>query len=92
MCLELSFDPSLVRRSFIDLALRICGSHLSDEEVAIKEAHYAANYVPKAHIPSSLAAQTVSVQVHFHVVSANNTLQGGNVPYELHTIIILFLN
>ena len=90
MCLELSSPDDNFK--FVDLALRICGSHLSDEEVAIKEAHYAANYVPKAHSPSSLAAQTVSVQVHFHVVSANSTLQGGNVPYELRIVMILSLN
>ncbi|KAF5320865.1 hypothetical protein D9619_001031 [Psilocybe cf. subviscida] len=57
---------------------RRCGSTPSDAEVAAKEAHFKAN---KVELPVSLAAAAaITVNVHFHVVQANSTLQGGNVP------------
>jgi len=57
---------------------RRCGSTPSDAEVAAAEAHFKAN---KVEVPVSLAAAAaITVNVHFHVIQANSTLQGGNIP------------
>ncbi len=58
---------------------RSCGTTISDEKLAVNEAHFLANYVPR---PASLtnAAAAATVSVYFHVISKDSTAAGGNIP------------
>ena len=63
---------------------RKCGTVISDEKLAANEAHYLANFVPKAASKlTSEAAAAPTVQVYWHVISKDTTTAGGNIPYAL---------
>jgi hypothetical protein len=63
---------------------RGCGSHLATERVEAAEAHFSANKVVASSSMSfaSSAAKKAAgeVEVFFHVISKDNTTEGGNVP------------
>jgi len=52
---------------------RQCGTHISDEDKAAAEAHFQANMV------DSFSANA-TVNVHFHVIDAGDSLDQGNIP------------
>ncbi|KAG5728152.1 Ulilysin [Termitomyces sp. T112] len=54
---------------------RSCGVHISAEKIAAAERKFQSNRLP----PSDPNA-TATIDVHFHVVYANQTLEGGFVP------------
>ncbi|KAG6907686.1 hypothetical protein DXG01_007789 [Tephrocybe rancida] len=54
---------------------RVCGVNISPSKLAAAERRFSAN-----RLPPSAPNATASIDVHFHVVSANTTLAGGYVP------------
>ncbi|KAF9458928.1 metalloprotease [Collybia nuda] len=54
---------------------RGCGVHITDERVSSAERKFAAS-----RIPPGAPNATATIDIHFHVVSANKTLEGGWVP------------
>ena len=66
---------------------RKCGTVISDEKLAANEAHYLANFVPKASKLTSEAAAAPTVQVYWHVISKDSTTSGGNIPYALFSLL-----
>ncbi|KAF5380024.1 hypothetical protein D9615_006193 [Tricholomella constricta] len=54
---------------------RNCGVHISDERLASAERKFTASRMPPGD-PNA----TAEIDVHFHVVSANKTLEGGWIP------------
>ncbi|KAJ3511513.1 hypothetical protein NLJ89_g4050 [Agrocybe chaxingu] len=65
----------------------VCGTYISDEQIAAAEADFQAHkVVPTAKL---LAA---TVPVYFHVVTRDSTLSGGNVPDSQITAQINVLN
>ena len=67
---------------------RKCGTVISDEKLAANEAHYLANFVPKAASKlTSEAAAAPTVQVYWHVMSKDSTASGGNIPYALFSLL-----
>ncbi|KAF9569388.1 metalloprotease [Agrocybe pediades] len=56
---------------------RTCGTTISDEKLALAEAHFQAHKVT----PSSFAAASAAtINVYFHVIQKDTTLAGGNIP------------
>ncbi|RDB18609.1 Extracellular metalloprotease 1 [Hypsizygus marmoreus] len=66
--------PYLQKRSAVTLR-RGCGVHISDEKVASAERRFSSN-----RLPASNPNATAIIDVHFHIVAANETLEGGWVP------------
>ncbi|KAF8647805.1 hypothetical protein AX16_006537 [Volvariella volvacea WC 439] len=60
-------EPVAVTRS------DICGTYISDEEVAAAEAHFHEHQAPASLMPAT-------INVYFHVVSSGTTAATGNVP------------
>ncbi|KIY62755.1 zincin [Cylindrobasidium torrendii FP15055 ss-10] len=58
---------------------RTCGSHVSAEAKQAALDHFEANRVER---PAGLAKLAASVDVVFHIIYANETLEGGYVPEE----------
>lgn len=56
---------------------RLCGNELTDDEVAVLEADFAAKKVDV----SANRALAATIPVHFHVIQESTALSGGNVPY-----------
>lgn len=67
---------------------RTCGTTISDERLAAAEAHFQANKV----VPNSFAALKATINVHFHVISKDSTLAGGNIPDSQITDQISVMN
>ncbi|KAI0092457.1 metalloprotease [Irpex rosettiformis] len=61
---------------------RHCASHLTPEKLAAYETHFAKHKVEKSVLLESDQdfALEVEIPVYFHVVSANSTVEGGNIP------------
>jgi len=55
---------------------RTCGTYISDERIIEAEEHFEAN---KIAIPDVTASVPV-IKVFWHVIMANDTLEGGNIP------------
>ncbi|KDR83438.1 hypothetical protein GALMADRAFT_219264 [Galerina marginata CBS 339.88] len=56
---------------------RVCGTTISDEKLVAAETHFQLHKVT----PSTFAAAAATtINVHFHVISKDSTLAGGNVP------------
>ncbi|TRM68406.1 hypothetical protein BD626DRAFT_565247 [Schizophyllum amplum] len=56
---------------------RNCGTSISDERLVEAETHFQAN---KIAITKEKAAAAAPINVYFHVISEDNTEEGGNVP------------
>ncbi|KAG6848125.1 hypothetical protein H0H93_003187 [Arthromyces matolae] len=57
------------------IVARTCGSHPSDEAIAVVEKHFEENEVAVA-----LAAnKSYNINVYFHVIMHNDTVEGGNI-------------
>ncbi|KAF8056628.1 metalloprotease [Lyophyllum atratum] len=54
---------------------RSCGVHISDQKVASAERKFSSSRLPPGN-PNA----TATIDIHFHVVAANQTLEGGWVP------------
>jgi len=62
-----------------------CGSHLTDERHAEAEKHFQMHKKPA---PANIRIATAPIDVHFHVIYADETSEGGYVPDEqLHAQI-----
>ncbi|KAG5637586.1 hypothetical protein H0H81_004037 [Sphagnurus paluster] len=64
--------PKLVLKS---RNTRKCGVHISEQKIAAAERKFSTSRLP-AGDPNA----TATIDVHFHIVSANDTLEGGWVP------------
>lgn len=69
-------------------ARRLCGNELTDDEVAVLEADFAAKKVDV----SANRALAATIPVHFHVIQESTALSGGNVPNSQLTAQINVLN
>jgi len=56
---------------------RVCGTVPSDDEVALMEADFASKKKTSA---ASFAATKTTLNVYWHVISENSTLEGGSIP------------
>jgi hypothetical protein len=67
------------------IACRKCGTFISDQAIIAAEKHFTENGV------TVNAASSVTIPVHFHVVSKDNTLAGGNIPYvHVRLLLVIF--
>ena len=60
------------------LHCRGCGTHISSAQIAAAERLFQTNRLPP---PDENSTATATLDIHFHVVYANETLDGGFVPY-----------
>lgn len=86
--------PELMRNQFSDYfrAHRACGTTISDEQIVAAEAHFQQNgiHAPKAKSDGDVTIAAASIPVAFHVISADSSLSGGNIPYVYnHSYICL---
>ncbi|KAH6914021.1 metalloprotease [Coprinopsis sp. MPI-PUGE-AT-0042] len=52
-----------------------CGTTITDEQVAAKEAHFEAHRV----VSSAVSTQAITINVYFHVVASSTALSGGYI-------------
>lgn len=64
------------------IAPRACGTTISDEQIVAAEAHFQQNgiHAPKAKSDGDVTIAAASIPVAFHVISADSSLSGGNIP------------
>lgn len=68
--------------SNVTISFTRCGTSISDEKLVAAEAHFKANQIGKeafAHLDFAAAA-AAAIPVYFHVIQADDTLDGGNIP------------
>ncbi|TFK92951.1 metalloprotease [Polyporus arcularius HHB13444] len=70
------------------IAPRTCGTTISEEKLLAHEAHFQANKIAK----TEAAAATATVNVFWHVVMQDSTLDGGNIPDSMIADQITVLN
>ncbi|PIL36885.1 hypothetical protein GSI_00575 [Ganoderma sinense ZZ0214-1] len=70
------------------ITTRTCGTVISEEKVLAHEAHFQANKVAK----TNAAATNATVNLYWHVVSQDTTLEGGNIPDSMIADQIAVLN
>ncbi|TCD67922.1 hypothetical protein EIP91_011786 [Steccherinum ochraceum] len=63
-----------------NVTTRACGTTISDEKLLAAEQHFKSNVVNKEAFAHVDAAANAVIPVYFHVISEDNTLDGGNVP------------
>ncbi|KAF8204880.1 metalloprotease [Pholiota molesta] len=56
---------------------RVCGTTISDAQVAAAEVHFQAN---KVVTDAVAAVSPITINVYFHVIMANSSVSGGNIP------------
>ncbi|EIN10468.1 metalloprotease [Punctularia strigosozonata HHB-11173 SS5] len=61
---------------------RVCGTYISDEHLAKAEEHFQANKIEPASKVASAAASETTLNIYFHVISKNSSVEGGNVPHS----------
>ncbi|KAH8077877.1 Metalloprotease [Cristinia sonorae] len=61
----------------VNVTTRLCGTHVSQEKLLAAEAHFQANAVGAE---ASFAGGSATIPVYFHVISADDSVEGGNVP------------
>jgi len=66
--------PHLIPRA-VKLSRRGCGVHITAERLASSERRFESNRLPP--LPSNLST---TIDIHFHVIAANQTLEGGWLP------------
>ncbi|KAF9057437.1 metalloprotease [Panaeolus papilionaceus] len=71
------------------VARRTCGTVISDEKLAKAEAHFQANKVVSN---GTFSTQAATINVYFHVIQADSTLSGGNIPDSQITNQISVMN
>jgi len=74
---------------------RSCGAFKSDADIKLAEEHFRANFVPprERFSNASIAATAAStIQVYFHVISADATPAGGNIDDSQITNQLAVLN
>ncbi|TFK43249.1 Metalloprotease [Crucibulum laeve] len=76
---------------FNTTARRVCGTAITDEELITAEKHFQANKIEPNQF-STEATAAASINVHFHVISKDSTLAGGNVPDSQLTAQISVMN
>ncbi|KAG2016100.1 metalloprotease [Coprinopsis cinerea AmutBmut pab1-1] len=54
---------------------RTCGTHISEEQIAAAESHFATHRVA----PSDFSTQATTINVYFHVISQDASTSGGSV-------------
>ncbi|KAJ8503165.1 hypothetical protein ONZ45_g11092 [Pleurotus djamor] len=59
---------------------RICGTHISDQKLVAAERHFQTHMVPPGVSLMGEGASNSDLNVYWHVVSKDDTLEGGNVP------------
>ncbi|KAF9008780.1 metalloprotease [Cyathus striatus] len=73
----LLFTSAVLASPFnVTASRRVCGTVISDENVAIAEKHFQANKV----VPGDFSIEATAINVYFHVISKDSTLAGGNIP------------
>lgn len=65
---------------------RNCGTYIDDQTVATKEMAFKLHQVAPGSL-SPLSASSPKLNVYWHVVSKDDTIEGGNVPY-VHDCIV----
>ena len=58
---------------------RRCSTTISDERLIEAEKYFAENKVN--HSLAERAFESVEIQVFFHIISADDTPEGGNIPF-----------
>ncbi|KAI0751490.1 metalloprotease [Daedaleopsis nitida] len=70
------------------ITTRSCGTIISSEKLLAHEAHFQANLVAKPNATTGPA----TVNVYWHVISQDSTLQGGNIPDSMIADQIAVMN
>ncbi|KAI0723039.1 metalloprotease [Earliella scabrosa] len=69
------------------ITTRSCGTTITDEKILAHETHFKANVVK-----TNATAATAIVNVYWHVISQDSTLQGGNIPDSMIADQITVMN